>query len=340
VELILREAVAACPSQPGAHYDYGLFLLNQGRPAEALPAFQQAVALAPNWAPPYLGMAETAVRTGQNDAASVALSRALRLDPANREALWGIATLHDLQRHSFQETVQAYHTFLSQYPDDPRADRAKERIRALQSQFRPAPRQDRVTLFGPPRATAAPVVPETLAAPQPLQAEAPEELPVRRPRVRNREAAVAAYNRGTLYQARNDWNRAIDFYIQSLESDDSFSLAYYNLGVAYHSLGSLGLAQQAYEASIGLQPCHVNSRFNLAVLYRETGRTEEAADQLQAALRCDSTHARTHYMLGLIYADSSRTFDLAERHFRRFLRLAPNDAAAVDVRAWLQRPMP
>ena len=55
--------------------------------------------------------------------------------------------------------------------------------------------------------------------------------------VRNTHAAVQAYNRGTLYQQQEDWDRAIYYYTRAVENDDTFATAFFNLGAVYWSRG-------------------------------------------------------------------------------------------------------
>ena len=318
VERVLVTAVSLCRDQAGAHYDYGLYLMKLEQPEAALRSFKQAVGLAPQWVPAYLGMAETAIRTEQYAAAQIALQRALRIDPGNREATWGLAGLYDQHLRRPDEAISAYRDFLARYDSDSRAPAARARIAALQRHL--------VNTSSPD-----PGISDTAREPDPPAAR----LQIARPRVRNHKAAVEAYNRGTIYQAREDWDQAIFFYTRALEQDDTFALAYYNLGKVYQTRKDTDLAIEAYEASVSLQPRHINSRFNVALLYRELGRNDRAVQQLQGILQIEPNHARAHYLLGLVYSEDRRTHEQAVAYFQRFLLLSPNDRAAPAVRQWL-----
>jgi tetratricopeptide (TPR) repeat protein len=338
---VLISEVTICPDQASAQYDYGLFLLNADRADESLRYFRRAVTLSPKWVPGYLGMAEAGVRTGAYEAAQVALQRALRLEPAHREALWGMAFLYDRRRLDPEKGVQAYRDFIARHGDDPRADTARQRITALLARAREsAPRTPAVLPDAEPEA-GSPRGVEVIRPPPPIEEtrEPPPEpmeswLPFKIPKVRNRTAAAEAYNRGTIYQAREDWERAGFYYQRALEADDSFAVPYYHLGVVYSKSGNLDRAEIAYLSAIRLEPHNVNSRFNLALLYRQQGRKAAAMEQLGASLRQEPEHPRSHYLLGLIYSESADKRMLAERHFRIFLRVAPSDPAADSVRRW------
>lgn len=322
VERILRATVDSCRSQPGAHYDYGLFLAERARNEEALNSFRQAVGLAPQWIPGYLGLAETSVRTGRYETAEAALNRILRLEPGHREALWGIAVLQDQGFARHQEALDAYRTFLSSNPDDHRAGQARQRIQAMETLLR---RDSTPPRNQPPPAQSG--TPPTARTPNTV-AGAPTQN-------RDRNAAIDAFNRGAAFQARQDWDQAILHFSRAVEYDDTFTGAFYSLGAAYHNQDNPNLARAAYRRCIQLDDCHVNSRFNLALLNREQGDPQAAVDQLNKILECDPRHARTYYLLGLIYADAPSRHNTAADCFRQFLQLSPNDAAAPSVRQWL-----
>lgn len=349
VETILGEAVAACPGEGRAHYDYGFYLMNEGRSEEAFGRFRTAMALDPTWVPAMLGTAETAVRTGQYETAEAALRRALRLEPGNREALWGMAGLTDFQLNQPDEALRRYRDFIAAFGDDPRVIRARERILAIEARIgvpdtfespRTAPGRGQLTLIRPRPPGTRPETPRVSPPPADPLPPARGVLAIPKPTVRNRKAAESAFNRATLYQARRDWDRAIEYYIRALAKDDTYALAYYNLGVANYNSGRRELAAAAYRESIRLDPCHVNSRFNLALLLRDNNRLVEATSELEKALQCDANHAQSHYVLGLIYADKPNSRGEATRHFRRVLQLSPNHPAADQLRRWLNANPP
>ena len=318
VERILRTAVNLCGDQAGAQYDYGVHLMKRGEPALAARFFRQAVGLAPEWVPAYLGLAETSMRAGQHAAAETALQRARRLDPVNREATWGLAVLYDQHLGRADEAVTAYREFLARYGDDSRAAAARARIVALGE--------------APGEASAPDPMIRASAREAPAPAARPPEA---RPRVRNRAAAVDAYNQGTVRHARGDWAAAAAFYTRALEHDDTFAQAHYNLGRVYEAQNQAARAGEAYEASIRLQPGHINSRFNAARIHLEQGNRDRATGQLREILRIDPAYAPAHYLLGLVYAADPGHRDEAVAAFETFLRLSPDDPAAPAVRRWI-----
>jgi tetratricopeptide (TPR) repeat protein len=118
-----------------------------------------------------------------------------------------------------------------------------------------------------------------------------------------RKEAIAAYNQGTVAHARRQWDAAITAYRRALEKDPTFDLAHMNLATALH----------------------------------EAGRDRDAVLELQRIVSRQPSHAKAHYLLGLIFSAQEQTRPEAEKHYRKFLDLRPNDPAAQRVRAWLSR---
>jgi Flp pilus assembly protein TadD len=85
------EAQGAEPSERAAvaaNIAWSLYYLE--RPAEALPAFQRAIALKPDWSGLHSGMGWSLLRLGRQGEARIAFERALRLQPGYADAVAGL----------------------------------------------------------------------------------------------------------------------------------------------------------------------------------------------------------------------------------------------------------
>ena len=153
--------------------------------------------------------------------------------------------------------------------------------------------------------------------------------------VRNTHAAVQAYNRGTLYQQQEDWDRAIYYYTRAVENDDTFATAFFNLGSVYWAKGEYAMAKEAYLKAVQIQPDMIAARYNLALICRELKEKSAAMEQLQILLKDHADYAPARYLLGMLYADDPATVGLAKDQYKAFLELAPNDPAAPVVRNWI-----
>lgn len=342
-ERALRLAVSVGSEHAEAHFAWGLYCLERARYEPALQAFKRACVLNPRWVEAHVGLAEAAVETAEYDAALVTLKQAARLDPKHAEVRWALASLYDQHLGVVDQAILQYREFCRRFPGDARVVRAKERLDTLeerqrkeQAELRRA-EEARLAKEKKPKPLPEPKPPEARPEPVPRQpVEEERRLQVKKPLVSNTRAAVQAYNRGTIYQERKDWDRAIYYYTRAIENDSSFANAYYNLGTVYKAAGDLALAKDAYLNAVQLQPRLANARYNLALVYMELNQTSAAVEQLRSVLRLESDHAPSHYVLGFLYSRNPQAADLARKHYETFLKLAPNDPASASVRTWLR----
>ncbi len=348
-ERILLAGITACPEDAGVMQDYGELLNAQGRYERALRAFTQAVVRNPHEASTYIGMAEAARQTGQRDAAEAALNRALRIHRANADALLALARLYEDEGQA-QEALALYQELLRTFPRHPDAPRFRSRIQALQLQARTPPPEPAVespptaptpTPRPDPRPDPAPTPPAAVRPAPVAPTEPPRtEAPTSAARPRNPRAAREWYNRGMTYKARGDWDNALLHFRRAIEQDDSMIAAYNELGVVFYKMGETASAMQMYRRVLDMDPNEVGTRYNKALLLQETGRAAEALSQIEEILRLQPDFAPAHYLLGIMYAEHPRTLHLAAKHYRIFLRLAPNDNAAPAVRQWIDQYAP
>jgi superkiller protein 3 len=327
-ERALKTALELCPTEEDAFITWGQYCIDRARYDQAIRAFRSALALNPRRSESLLGMAEAATEAHEYDAALVTLKQALRIDAENQDALWSLATLYDEHLSNDEKAALAYRTFARRFPDDPRIVRAQERLERLEKETAPPPAPE-------------PVRPEPEPEPRPAAtkpapaADTGGGLGIRPAAKRDTGTAIEAYNRATRHQEKGEWDKAIFNYRRAIENDPSFALAYYNLGTAYKATGETNLSKEAYLHAVQIQPEMLNARYNLALLYMELGSHSAAIEQLRTVARLRPDHAPTHYALGMLYARNRQALDLAKKHYRKFLELAPNDAAAAEAKRWL-----
>ena len=323
-EKALRTAVKLCPNEARAHQLLGQFQLAHNQNEAAMRSFKKATELDPKLAAAQRGLAEAASRNGEYDTTLVALKQALQLEPANADAVWSLAVLYDEQLELPDKALQTYRQFVKLFPSDPRVVKANERLKSRE------PSMTAITEVTPPAVASM----ET-AKTAPPPSGTSRTLRYTKPVVRNTRAAVQAYNRGALYQEKEDWERAIYYYTRALENDDTFVNAFYNLGTVFWEKGDLDLAKDAYLHALQLQPQMMNARYNLALILRERKERDAAIEQLQTILLSNPNYAQAYYTLGLLYAENETTLDKAKQYYTRYLELAPNDPSAGTVRQWL-----
>lgn len=323
-EQVLTQAVQACPDQARLHAALGRFLLDHGRVEAALKAFKQALVHDGKFVPAHLGLAAAATRTGEYDAALVALKNAVQIDPQNADAQWQLAQLFDLALKSADRAATGYRQFIKQFPGDPRVLQAQERLGAL----------GLATVRGTALSPAAP--PKEPAHGKPLPKNVAEETP-RAPLAANPQAAVQAYNRARQYQAQQDWESAISYYKRAIENNPGMANAWFNLGLVYAAKSDNSGARDAYEHAIRAQPDLAAARYNLALLLLGGHQRDEALTQLREIVRLQPDNAAAYYVLGYVLADDPLATQQAKQAYTKFIELAPNDPNAAGVRDWFKR---
>ncbi|TAN39082.1 MAG: tetratricopeptide repeat protein [Verrucomicrobia bacterium] len=313
-EKVLTLAAQHCFDQARIHAALGRFQLDHGRTTAALKAFKQALVLDPKLVPAHLGLADAAARTGEYDAALVALKAAVQYDPQNADALWQLAQLYDRALGSTEHAATSYRQFARLFTGDPRVLKAQERLAALEPgtarRQLPATKTEK-------RVVAQETAPAAVAA--------------------NPLAAVQAYNRAREFQQRQEWDSAIGYYRRAIANNPGMATAWFNLGVVNATKGDAAGARDAYEHAVKVQPDMIAARYNLALLLREAHERAAAVAQLREILRQQPDAAAAYYVLGYIHADDPLSTEQAKSAYRKFLELAPNDPNAANVRDWLTR---
>ncbi|NKB24753.1 MAG: tetratricopeptide repeat protein [Kiritimatiellae bacterium] len=327
-EKSLNLAVKLCFDQAKTYLAVGQFLEEEGKVQEALNAFKQAVTLDPTLPKAYIALAQTAIKIEEYDTAVYALRKAVRLDKIKPDLLWSLATVYDQYLALKQQAVKTYYEFERLFPSDPRVLKARKRLQELRpitAEAQPYPD------LNPTQGTLS-----TNRLDFSKKEGFQRKLKFRNPRPINKNAAVQAYNRGTVYQERKDWDRAIYYYTRAIENDDTFVTAFYNLGLAYRAKGDFALSKDAYLYAIKLRPDMANARYNLALIYSDLRQDSAALKHLKEIIKRTPSYGPAHHLIGLVYAKKKSTYPLAKKHYQQFLQLAPDDASASSMRRWLE----
>ncbi|MGO9275371.1 MAG: tetratricopeptide repeat protein [Terriglobia bacterium] len=91
-EKILRQMTAAYPNEPGVHFLFGAFLMNE-RPEDGIPEMQRELEISPFHVPARVRLTEEYVKEGQVNQALALAAEAVKLDPqyASAHLAWGEA---------------------------------------------------------------------------------------------------------------------------------------------------------------------------------------------------------------------------------------------------------
>ena len=151
------------------------------------------------------------------------------------------------------------------------------------------------------------------------------------------QEAVYAYNRGHQSQDQQDYAAAIGHYQAALTNDPSMAPAWFNLGLIFAAQSNSLSARDAYENAIAAEPTMAAARYNLALMQLGEHDRKGALVQLREIVRLQPDNAAACYTLGYALSDDPLTVDQAKQTYKQFLKLAPDDPNASNVRDWLNR---
>jgi tetratricopeptide (TPR) repeat protein len=246
-EAVCRDLVRRQPNNPEMHYALGNALAKQGgqgKLAEAVAAFQEAIRLKPDYANAHHNLGLTRYYQGKLAEAVAAYQEAIRLKPDFPMAHNNLGNALYYQR-KLAEAVAAYQEAIRLKPDFPMAHfnlgntlrvqgKSAEAVAAFQEAIR-------------------------------LKADYANAY---------NNLGLALFDRGTLAEAAAAFQEAI-----RLKPD--LPEAHNNLGSALANQGKLAEAVAAYQTGIRLQPDYPNTYSSLGLLLRDQGRFREALASLR-----------------------------------------------------------
>jgi tetratricopeptide (TPR) repeat protein len=92
-------------------------------------------------------------------------------------------------------------------------------------------------------------------------------------------------DRGIAAETAGKSAKALEFFVKSVEADESFAVAYMNLGIALQAAGDPHAAKTSYERALAIDPDYAAAHFNLARTQFLLGQHAAAEAGFRAALR-------------------------------------------------------
>jgi len=251
----LREALdRASGDYPEAWYNLGLSERRAGRPAEAIAAYKEAVALRPDYARAYNNMALAQQEAEDPKGAEASLRRAIELDPGYSGARFNLASLLS-KSERYEEAVETYRELLRAEPANSKA--------ALNLG---------VTLGRAGRAEEAVKVYRALLE--------------RRPRY-----TAARHNLGLAQEDAGDLAGALVTFELVFEMDPERTRALRKVASLQAALGRDALAIGSYREYLEREPNSERARLELAALLRRQGDRAGCAQEAARVLRSDPEDA-------------------------------------------------
>jgi len=274
-----------------AHWrELGIRFRQQGRLAEAVDAFERALALAPGDAQTLSELAHALRRQGKADEARRAAARAVEIAPGLAGAWFNLgAALHE--QGDTARGIEAYRKALELKPDF--AEAWSNLGGALADT---GDRSGGIDAYR--RAVAA-----------------------------NPRLAAAWTNLGDALLEAGQIAEAVTACRRATELDPGFAVAWNNLGNALGRQVEHAAAARACERALALDPRLAGAWSNLGGALMELGELDKACAAHRRALKIEPRNARAHYDLGLAQ-ERGQQHAAAADSYRRAVKLDPDFAAA------------
>jgi len=144
----------------------------------------------------------------------------------------------------------------------------------------------------------------------------------------NPHAEIAYYGRGYAYKKKGNFDRAIQDFNEAIHLNPNFERAYYDRGNAYIDKDESDRAIQDFNEAIQLNPNNANNYNNRGVAYMRKGDYARAIQDYNQAIRLNSNDTAAYANRGHAYfAQSNLTAAIAD--FEHTISAAPSSEAAV-----------
>jgi len=304
-----------------AHYNLGIAYLEAGQYSRAVPEFEAAVKLDPNFIGAHAALCRAYLEQNELESAGTAVAAALKLDT------------------NYQPALLLYGTIIETYHDKGKAHLADRQYTEAVAAFQKA-----ITLDADLGDNSQVDRPENThiyvhlgAAYIGMEAHQKAIEALQHAIAQDADLVDAHYNLGYAYVEQGTYHQAIPHLERAIAIAPHLKRAHYNLARAYRESSNLEAATNAITETLRLDPDYQRAHeladiikqehYNRGITYLNDERYSEAATALQNAITLDSDFATAHYNLGLAYL-KMETYPRAVSSLEKTIALDPNHKAA------------
>lgn len=309
-----------------AHYNLGIAYLEAGQYSRAVPEFEAAIKLDPNFIGAHSALCRAYLEQNELKSAGTAVAAALKLDA------------------NYQPALLLYGTIIEAYHDKGKAHLADRQYTEAVAAFQKA-----ITLDADLGDNSQVNRPENThiyvhlgAAYIGMKAYQNAIEALEHAIAQDADLVDAHYNLGYAYVEQGTYDQAIPHLERAIAIAPHLKRAHYNLARAYRESGNLEAATNAITETLRLDPNYQRAHeladtikqehYNRGITYLNDDRYSEAATALQNAITLDSDFATAHYNLGLAYL-KMETYPRAVSSLEKTIALDPNHKAAYHALA-------
>ena len=304
-----------------AHYNLGIAYLEAGQYNRAVPEFEAAIKLDPNFVGAHCALCRAYLEQDELEKAGTAITEALKLDANHQPALLLSGTI-----------TEAYQDKGKAYLDD---KRYTEAVAAFQKAI--TLDADLGDSSDASDAGNTDVYVHLGAAYIGMKAyqEAIEAL--QHAITQDADLVDAHYNLGYAYVEQGAYDKAVPHLERAIAIAPHLKRAHYNLARAYRETGNLEAATNAVTETLRLdadyRPAHEladtikQAHYNSGITHLNDERYSEAVTAFQNAITLDADFVTAHHNLGVAYL-KMETYPRAVSSLERTVTLDPNHKAA------------
>lgn len=304
-----------------AHYNLGIAYLEAGQYSRAVPEFEAAVKLDPNFIGAHSALCRAYLEQNELESAGTAVAAALKLDT------------------NYQPALLLYGTIIEAYHDKGKAHLADRQYTEAVAAFQQAIKLD--ADLGDNSQVDRPenthIYVHLGAAYIGMEAHQKAIEALQHAIAQDADLVDAHYNLGYAYVEQGTYHQAIPHLERAIAIAPHLKRAHYNLARAYRESSNLEAATNAITETLRLDPDYQRAHeladiikqehYNRGITYLNDERYSEAATALQNAITLDSDFATAHYNLGLAYL-KMETYPRAVSSLEKTIALDPNHKAA------------
>jgi tetratricopeptide (TPR) repeat protein len=303
-EGIWSDTVAHRPNSEQARCNLGNALSAEGRNAEAVVQYQEALRLNPEYADAHYNLGIALNDEGRTREAIAQYEEALRLKPRLAAAHYNLGVALEQMPDRSNAAVAEYEEALRLRPDYAAAHNNLGNLLSNEGRTTEAIVQYREALRLQP------------------------------------DDAKAHYNLGSALGGAGRNAEAIVQYQEALRLQPDYAEAHNNLGNLLGDEHRNAEAITQYEEALRLRPNYLEARNNLGGALNDAGRTTEAVVQYQEALRLRPDLAVLHFNLAAVLLKIPGRTGEAAAHLREVLRLQPDNEAARQILTRIEAARP
>ena len=139
--------------------------------------------------------------------------------------------------------------------------------------------------------------------------------------------------KGKKYSYEKEYDRAIEYFDESIKLDPQDANAWSNKGLALHGLGKFVEAIQCYDQAIKLDPQDANAWSNKGLALNNMGKCNDAIKYFERSLRVDPNYALAWYNKGWALGELGKYKEAIKCHDKS-IDLNPNYALAWNNKGW------